>query len=104
MPVTQQPSMAEGILLERPPRGAAVLAAIRRSHGAIIAVDDEDAWHELDRCARRGTAMEPTSAVALAGLRQLREKGRLGANDRVVVAITGAGLKATESLSARLDG
>jgi threonine synthase len=37
--------------------------------------------------------VEPTSAVAPAGLVPLRERGAIGPDDDVVVALTGSGLK-----------
>lgn len=102
--VEAQPSMAEGILLTDPPRGRSILTAVRSGGGAIVAVDDEAAWHELERSARRGLVMEPTSAVALAGLRRLRNERLIGADEIVVVAVTGAGLKATDPIDLRLAG
>jgi threonine synthase len=41
----------------------------------------------------RGFYTEPTCAVAPAALREFRERGVVDADDDVVVALTGSGLK-----------
>lgn len=82
-------SIAEGILIARPPRGRDVLAAVRATGGALLAVEEaeiRDAWTAL---ARRGLLVEPTSAVAAAALRCLPPADGLTA-----VILTGTGLKA----------
>jgi threonine synthase len=102
VPVTAGASAAEGILLANPPRGAQILDAIRATDGSAIAVDDDAVWQALFELARHGVYVEPTSAVAVAGLLQLREQGLIEAPERVVVAITGSGLKAGDRIGARL--
>jgi threonine synthase len=102
-PVEPRPSMAEGILLARPPRGGAILARVRESGGTIVAVEDAAAWTSLHELARAGILAEPTSAVALAGVTVLERQGELRPTDRVVVAITGSGLKAADRIAATLS-
>ena len=51
-----------------------------------------------------GIYVEPTSAVAPAGLDLLRADGRIGPDERVVVALTGSGLKAGDRIRAGLLG
>jgi threonine synthase len=83
------PTVAEGIAIESPPRGRQVLAAVRRTDGEIIAVSDEEilaARHEL---AAAGLFVEPTGAVAWAGL----TRADLPAGITVVVPLCGAGIK-----------
>jgi threonine synthase len=80
---------AEGIKIARPPRGAQILAAVRASGGAIIAVDDAELWAAFERLASGGVLVEPTSAVAFAGVGRLL----LGSSETVVVPVTGTGLK-----------
>jgi threonine synthase len=43
--------------------------------------------------AAEGLFVEPSGAVALAGLRRLAEQGRLAREERVVVVLTGSGFK-----------
>ncbi len=79
--IEPQPTVAEGIAVQRPPRAAAVLAAIRESGGCTI-----DATRTLFRL---GLFAEPTSAATLAGWRKLPPAERRGA----VLVLTGSGLK-----------
>ena len=103
--VIPQPSIAEGIAIARPVRGREMLAALRRSGGRAIAVDEAAAVDALDRLARMGHFVEPTSAIAAAGLNHLMDEGVIGPGERTVLVLTGSGLKATgrigELLAAR---
>ena len=102
----QAGASAEGIMLARPPRGREILRRAAETNGGIVAVSDEQLWDALAQLARLGVYVEPTSAVAPAGLDVLRASGRIGRNERVVVALTGSGLKAgdriRQGLQARL--
>jgi threonine synthase len=92
--VSPRPTAAEGIRIARPPRGRQILEAVRQSGGAILAVGDDELWHAHSELARRGVYVEPTSAVAAAGLTALLASGQLEPSDTVVVPITATGLKA----------
>ncbi|MXR22547.1 threonine synthase, partial [Halobacterium sp. PCN9] len=48
---------------------------------------------DLAELHERGFYVEPTSAVAVAGLADYRERGAVCSDDDVVVALTGSGLK-----------
>jgi len=100
--VTPGQSAAEGIMLARPPRGAEILRRTRESGGGVVAVEDAALWDSLGRLAHAGIYVEPTSAVAPAGLDLLRRSGRIAPNERVVVALTGSGLKAGDRIRAGL--
>lgn len=86
-------TIAEGIACRLPVRGREVLTALRSSRGAAITVSDTDIQEAWRRLARTGFYVEPTSAVAVAGLQQLFRGGALTVNDRVAVVLTGSGLK-----------
>jgi threonine synthase len=101
--ITAGSSAAEGILLAAPPRGAQILVALRGTGGSAIAVDDEALWKALQGMARQGVYLEPTSAIAVAGLEALRQQGVVGPSDEVVVGITGSGLKAGDRIGQRLS-
>ena len=103
--VAPQPGgAAEGIMLARPPRGREILARTRETNGGIVAVDDDQLWAALEGLARSGVYVEPTSAVAPAGLDLLRRNGRIAPDERVVVALTGSGLKAGDRIRAGILG
>lgn len=94
-PVVPGPSVAEGILTPRPPRGSQILAAVRATGGSVVTVDDDATLAALRDLGRLGVYVEPTAAVAAAGLRVLQRGGHIAAGERVVCALTGSGLKAT---------
>ncbi|WP_267161944.1 pyridoxal-phosphate dependent enzyme [Halovenus salina] len=84
---------ADGIQITDPPRGDQILDAIEATGGDAIAVDAEQTDATLDRLHAAGFYTEPTCAVAPAGLELLRERGEVGADESVVVPLTGSGLK-----------
>ncbi|HET7769883.1 MAG TPA: pyridoxal-phosphate dependent enzyme [Chloroflexota bacterium] len=93
-PIEPRPTVCGGIQLERPAHGREILRAIRESGGSAVASEDDAVLREHDRLAQlEGIYCEPTSAAALAGLAQLAAGGRIAADEIVVVAITGSGLK-----------
>ena len=100
--VDTRPGPAEGLLTARPPRGRQVLAALRETGGAAVAVTDDELWAGHHRAARQGVYCEPTSAVALGALSVARAAGILSAGERVVCALTGTGLKSTDAIGAAL--
>ena len=92
--VERTPTIAGGITIEHPARGGLILRALRESGGSAVAVTD----HEILRAQRElaayeGIFAEPTSAAAFAGLRHLAASGAINPAERVVVAVTGTGLK-----------
>jgi threonine synthase len=87
-PVVPQPTIADGITIASPVRGAQVLAAIRESAGMALSVTDEEVIAARQRMQRRGLLMEPTSAAVIAALSHLNIP-----EQPVVVINTGHGLK-----------
>jgi len=84
-------TVAEGIRIVRPVRGRQLLQAIRESDGLVLSVEEEQILDAQRALAHRGLYVEPTSAVPVAALAQLRE--RIEADQTVVVPLTGSGLK-----------
>jgi len=84
-------SQAEGLAIVRPVRGRRILQALRESSGGALTVSEDEisaAWHTLGNV---GLFAEPTSAAAAAALPQVYNK--VGKNAKVLVALTGSGLK-----------
>jgi threonine synthase len=76
-----------------------ILRAIRDSGGTAVAVSDETMRREIHAIGRaEGIATAPEGGATLAAARQLREAGWIGASDRVVLFLTGTGLKYPESM------
>ena len=69
-----------------------MLRAIRETGGGAVAVTDE-ALAERARVvsAREGVDLSPEGGATVAGAAELRRRGTLGAEDRVVLFNTGAG-------------
>ena len=85
-------SLAEGLLIAKPPRLSAVLAAVRETGGEILAVEEAAIAGAVMKLARQGVYAEPSAAVAWAGLETVSEE------ENAVVALTATGLKATPSI------
>ena len=84
-------SLAEGLAIVKPVRGRRILQALRESGGAGLSVSEADIRKAYYDLARRGLFAEPSSATAAAALPQVRQLA--GENARIVVALTGSGLK-----------
>jgi len=85
--------LADGIQIGDPARRDAIFDAISETGGDAVAVDTAATETHLDRLHWRGFYVEPTCAVAPAGLETLRERGDIGSDEDVVVPLTGSGLK-----------
>ncbi|AHG00222.1 threonine synthase [Halostagnicola larsenii XH-48] len=86
-------TLADGIRIAEPAREDELLEAIEASDGDAIAVGDETIETTLESLQASGFNVEPTSAVAPAGLSRYRERGIVEPDDDVVVPLTGSGLK-----------
>jgi threonine synthase len=102
-PVETRPTIAEGTSIAKPVRTRAVLAAIRRSGGATVAVTDDAIIAAMMDLARVGLYAEPTAASAAAALSSLTRDGAIGPDETTVVVLTGSGLKATQRIQELLD-
>ena len=87
-------SIASGISVTSPPRLSQVVDAVRETGGQGVAVDEASiiAWQKR-LAMSEGIFGEATSAVAFAGLERLIADGVIASDDRVVVPVTGSGLK-----------
>jgi threonine synthase len=91
-------TLAEGVAITQPVRGAALLKALRMSEGRAVAVSDEDVAVAFRQLAREGIFVEPTGAVGVAGLRRLLQSRTITPDETTVVILTGSGLKATTQI------
>ncbi len=84
-------SLADGILIQKPPRLAEMVQAIKDSKGHVITVTNreiEEAWRILGKA---GFYVEPTASVAFAAIRAMPEE--FHSRDKNVLFLTGHGLK-----------
>lgn len=97
-PFPRAPSLAEGIMIANPVRGSLLLKALRETGGGAVAVEEASIGEALLEAARQGIYVEPTSATALAATKQLIARGDLSPDERIVILLTGNGLKATQAI------
>ena len=95
VPTEVAPTVAEGIATSRPTRVAEVLRAVRDTGGSIVAVQEAEIVEALRALARQGLYVEPTSAVAAAGLSRFLASGVIRPQEYTVLVLTGSGLKAS---------
>ena len=82
------------------PGGRAVLRLIREHGGGAIAVATQDALAAIDELAREeGIFACPESATTLVGLRKAIARGWVEPHERVVLLVTGSGLKSIPTLT-----
>jgi threonine synthase len=86
-------TMAEGIANANPPRKKEIIAAIKESKGTIVSVKEVEIQRALLSALNKGWMIEPTSAVSLAALEQLKE------SNTTVVIMSGSGLKLNQQLA-----
>ena len=87
-------TIAGGIAVADPPRLRQALRVLESTRGVAVAVADEATlrWQRL-LAEKEGIYAEPTSAAAFAGLEELVGRGDIGADESVLVPVTGFGLK-----------
>lgn len=98
VPVEIRPTIAEGASIAKPVRSREVLAAVRRSGGATVAVSEAEIEQALAELGRLGLYVEPTSSSAAAAFTRLLEQGDIRPDEITVLVLTGTGLKATRRI------
>ncbi|MCK5794817.1 MAG: pyridoxal-phosphate dependent enzyme [Anaerolineales bacterium] len=88
-PVPEGKTLAAGVGISDPFHGKEVLAAVRRSGGSILAVEESDILKAQAQLAGLGFYVEMTSALVWSGLEQIHES----MPEPIVCIITGHGLK-----------
>ncbi len=94
VPATLADSIAVGIPRDR----IKALRAVRETGGEYIAVSDEEILEAM-RVLARGAAVfgEPAGVTGFAGLQKMVREGRIAPDERIVVLVTGNGLKDVRS-------
>jgi threonine synthase len=94
--MTPQPAetIADSISAGLPRDRNKALAAVRETGGAYLRVSDQEILDAIPVIARNtGVFSEPAAAAAYAGLVKAAEKGLVDPEERIVVLLTGSGLK-----------
>ncbi|HET7746252.1 MAG TPA: threonine synthase [Vicinamibacteria bacterium] len=87
-------TIAHGLRVPRALGDFLILRALRKSHGAAIAVSDAEIIQGVkDAAASEGIFMAPEGGACVAALRKLRASGHVSPDDSVVLFDTGTGFK-----------
>jgi threonine synthase len=93
-PLEQTTTLADSIAVGQPRDAFKALRAARESQGCLLSVSDQEIVAAMQVLARHtGVFAEPAGAAGLAGLLRQAAQGAVAQDERVVVMITGNGLK-----------
>jgi len=100
---TRPNTLARSLAIGNPADGDLAVATARASGGAIYAVPEEEIGNEMAYLAESaGVFGETATGVTLGALREAARRGELGVSDRVVLLVTGDGLKTPDLVKSRL--
>ena len=87
-------TIADSINVGKPRDATMAVRAIRESGGSGMKVSDEEIVAAIPKLAREtGVFVEPAAAAAYAGFMELSESGTIKSGERVLLMLTGNGLK-----------
>jgi threonine synthase len=90
-------TMADSIDVKVPRNWRKAVRAVRESNGEIVTASDEAILDAMRLAGRHGVFAEPAAAAALAGVVAALDSRMIAPVERVLVMITGSGLKDTRS-------
>jgi len=90
--------LAEGIAIPQPPRKEEIIEAIEKSGGMAISVSEEETMNTWKKLISMGFLVEPTSATAFAAFEKLISKDYFEKGSRILIPLTGSGLKNLEEM------
>ena len=96
--ITPRKTIAEGIHIKKPERGHEIMQVLKESGGGAVSVKEEvikEFFQTLPQ--KEGIFCEPTSAVAIAALKELVEKNDVQTDEKVLIPLTGGGLNDIKS-------
>jgi threonine synthase len=97
-------TIAKSIAIGNPADGYYAAEICRKTAGGAEDVTDDELIEGITLLARtEGIWTETAGGVTVAATRKLAQQGRFGADDTVVIAITGNGLKTPEAVKDRLS-
>ena len=92
-------TIAKSLAIGNPADGAFAIEVARRTGGAIESVSEREIVEGIKLLAETtGVITETAGGVTTAVLRRLAERGEISADERVVVYITGEGLKTLDAV------
>jgi threonine synthase len=95
-------TIAKSIAIGNPADGFQVLAAVRSTGGAGMAVEEHEIIEGIQLLAEtEGIFTEPAGGVTVAATRKLIESGALPRDESIVICVTGNGYKTVEVLTGK---
>jgi threonine synthase len=95
-------TVAHSLAIGAPADGDLAVATARASGGAVHAVEEDDVGANMSLLAGAGGVFGETAAgVTLGALREAVRRGAVGERDRVVLVVTGTGLKTPGAVDLR---
>jgi threonine synthase len=93
-------TLAHGLRVPKALGDFLILRAVRESHGAAIAVSEQEIIQGVkDAAATEGLFVAPETGACVAALRKLKTSGHVSPDDSVVVFNTGTGFKYVENMA-----
>lgn len=103
-PVANASSVADSLTVQAPRNALQCLRVVRASGGGGVTVSDDAILEAIAELARlTGVFAEPAGAAVLPGLRAALEQGMVTRDERVVLLVTGAGLKNVPAASRAVE-
>lgn len=97
-------TIADSISVGCPRAGGQALRALKNSKGMMVSVTDAEILDAIKILARQsGIFAEPAGAASFAGLIKLKKQNKIRKNEKVVIVITGHGLKDIKTAMSGLD-
>jgi threonine synthase len=92
-------TIADGISVGLPRNGTMAVKVIRESGGFGVTVSDEEILTaEKELAMLTGVFAEPSGAAGYAGLLRLLNEGKIARDERIVLLVTGSGLKSIDAV------
>jgi threonine synthase len=105
IPIEIPNTICKSLAIGDPADGYYALQAVRATGGTGRAPSDDEILEGIKLLAKlEGVYTEPAGGVVVAALKQLVEEGEIDRDERVVLYITGNGLKTQEAISSELWG
>ena len=96
-------SIARSLAIGNPADGEAALATAKRTNGDILVTPEDEIGLNMALLAETtGVFGETAAGVTLGALREAARRGLIGEGERVVLLVTGDGLKTPDPIADRL--
>jgi threonine synthase len=97
-------TLADSINVGKPRDAVKAIRAMRESGGCGVTVSDDEIVASIGKLARAtGVFVEPAAAAAFAGFQRVCEAGQINSHERVLLMLTGNGLKDSQAAQKTLN-